>query len=59
MIQKWSDYDKVKGYTDFERLPKGGYVVKILGVSVGQNRDFQQYLNIRPTPTRISGGCAT
>ena len=46
MIQKWSDYDKGNGYTEFERLPKGGYVVKILGVSVGQNRDFQQYLKI-------------
>lgn len=46
MIQRWNDYDKVKGYTDFERLPKGGYVVKILGVSIGQTGDFRQYLKL-------------
>lgn len=46
MIQKWNDYDNVKGYGDFERLPKGGYVVKILGVSIGQNSDFRTYLKL-------------
>ena len=46
MIQRWNDYDKIKGYTDFERLPKGGYVVKILGVSVGQTADFRQFLKL-------------
>lgn len=39
MIQKWNDYDTVKGYSDYERLPKGGYVVKILGVSIEHFRD--------------------
>lgn len=46
MIQRWNDYDKVKGYSDFEQLPKGGYVVKILGVSIGQTGDFRQYLKL-------------
>lgn len=46
MIQRWGDYDKVKGYSDYERLPKGGYVVKILGVSVGQTGDFRKYLKL-------------
>lgn len=46
MIQKWSDYDSVKGYGDFERLPKGGYVVKILGASVEYTSDNRQYLKL-------------
>lgn len=46
MIQKWSDYDKTKGYADFERLPKGGYVVKILGVSTGYTSDNREYLKL-------------
>ena len=32
MIKRFNDYDKVKGYSDAVRLPKGGYVLKILGV---------------------------
>ena len=31
MIQRWGDYDKVKGYSDYERLPKGGYVCRYGG----------------------------
>ena len=46
MIRKWNDYDSVKGYGDFERLPKGGYVIKILGVSVEQYRDNEQTLKL-------------
>ena len=30
-IKHFSDYDKVKGYGDYQILPRGGYVVKILG----------------------------
>ena len=46
MIQRWNDYDSIKGYADYEMLPKGGYVVKILGVSIGQTGDFRQYLKL-------------
>ena len=46
MIQRWNDYDKVKGYGDFQMLPKGGYVVKILGVSMEYTRDGRQYLKL-------------
>lgn len=46
MIRKFSDYDNVKGYADFERLPKGGYVVKILGVSVERFNDYNETLKL-------------
>lgn len=46
MIHRWNDYDKVKGYGDYQMLPKGGYVVKILVVSVGSTRDGRDYLKL-------------
>ena len=46
MIQRWHDYDTIKGYADFEQLPKGGYIVKILGVSVEHYRDNQTTLKL-------------
>lgn len=46
MIKKWNDYDSVKGYGEFERLPKGGYVVKILGVSIEHYRDNETTLKL-------------
>ena len=36
-IRRFSDYDKTKSYTDFEQLPKGGYVLIIKGAEVCHN----------------------
>ena len=45
MIKKFGDYEKTQSYGDFERLPKGGYVLKIQNVEVCQgNRG--EYLKI-------------
>ena len=30
-IKRFGDYEKTQAYGDYEVLPKGGYVVKILG----------------------------
>lgn len=46
MIRKWNDYESTKSYADYERLPKGGYVVKILGVSVEHYRDNESTLKL-------------
>lgn len=32
MISRFKDYDQIQGYSDYERLPKGGYVCQILAV---------------------------
>lgn len=45
MIKAFSDYDKVQAYGDFQRLPKGAYIVSILGVSV-ENGNSGQYLKL-------------
>lgn len=34
MIKRYSNWNNVKAYKGFEQLPKGGYVVKILGVEI-------------------------
>ena len=34
MINRFDDYDKVQVYGDYERLPKGGYVLKVMGASI-------------------------
>lgn len=37
MIQQFKDYAQTQAYGDYKVLPKGGYIVKILGVSQEQN----------------------
>lgn len=37
MIKAFNDYDKVKGYTEGNKLPKGGYVLKVMGVETCTN----------------------
>lgn len=37
MIQQFKDYNETQSYEDYKTLPKGGYVVKIMGVSQEQN----------------------
>lgn len=34
MLKKFDDYESTQTYGNYEQLPKGGYVVKILGVEV-------------------------
>lgn len=34
MITRFNDYDKVQTYGNFERLPKGAYICKVLGVEL-------------------------
>jgi hypothetical protein len=45
MIEQFKDYDQVKAYSEFPTLPKGGYVLKIMGVSVKTNSNGK-YLQI-------------
>lgn len=45
MIKKFGDYEQTKAYTDAETLPKGAYVVKIMGATVEENSNGQ-YIKI-------------
>lgn len=45
MIKRFNDYDKIQSYGDFERLPKGGYICKILNVETCQGKGGE-YLKI-------------
>ena len=45
MIEQFKDYNQVKAYSEFPTLPKGGYVLKIMGVSVKTNSNGK-YLQI-------------
>ena len=44
-IKRFGDYEKTQAYGDYEALPKGGYVVKILGAEVCNN-SVGQYVKI-------------
>lgn len=44
-IKRFGDYEKTQAYGDYEVLPKGGYVVKILGAEVCNN-SVGQYVKI-------------
>ena len=45
MIQRWNDYGTHKT-PDYERLPKGGYVFKILNVETGFWSDNRQFIKL-------------
>lgn len=45
MIKKFGDYEQTKSYSDFQRLPKGGYVLKIMGAEVCESSNGQ-YIKI-------------
>ena len=45
-MKPFKDYDKTKSYGDFEQLPKGGYLLKILGITEKQNRNGGKYFEI-------------
>ena len=44
-IKRFSSYETTKAYTDYQALPKGGYVLKIMGASVHENT-YGQYIQI-------------
>lgn len=46
MINQFKSYSTTQAYTDFERLPKGGYILKVLGVSTGYGERGNQYVKI-------------
>lgn len=46
MIKKFNDYDKTQSYGDYERLPKGGYVLKIQHVETLPGKNGGEYLKI-------------
>ena len=46
MINRFNGYESVQSYSDFERLPKGGYVLKVMGASIGYSKNGNQYVLI-------------
>ena len=40
-IKRFRDYEKTQAYGDYDVLPKGGYVVKILGAELCSNSVVQ------------------
>lgn len=44
-IKRFSSYEKTQAYGDYEQLPKGGYVLKIMGAEVCRN-SIGQYVKI-------------
>ena len=44
-IKRFGDYEKTQAYGDYQQLPKGGYVVKIMGAEVCENSNGQ-YIKI-------------
>lgn len=45
MIKKFSDYEQTKGYGDYEKLPKGGYVLVIKAAQLMQN-SMGEYIKV-------------
>jgi len=44
-IKRFGDYDKVQGYQDRPQLPVGGYIMRIMGAEVKENR-IGQYVQV-------------
>lgn len=40
-IKRFNSYEKTQAYKEFEQLPKGGYILKIMGAEVHENRNGQ------------------
>ena len=40
-IRRFGDYEKTQAYSEYQALPKGGYVVRILGATVHENSNGQ------------------
>ena len=44
-IRRFNDYETTKAYGDIQTLPRGGYILKIMGAEVCENRNGQ-YIKI-------------
>jgi hypothetical protein len=44
-IKRFNSYEKTQSYKDYEQLPKGGYILKIMGAEVCEN-SVGQYVKI-------------
>ena len=44
-IKKFNDYATTQSYGEYKQLPKGGYVMKVLGVDLGEN-SVGQYVTL-------------
>ncbi len=45
-MRAWSDYDKTQAYGDFRKLPKGGYVLKILDARMDRARNGNSFIAV-------------
>lgn len=45
MIKRFNDYEQTQAYGDFQQLPKGGYVMKILDARI-ENKGYGDYIMI-------------
>ena len=45
-MKPFKDYDKTKAYGDYEQLPKGGYILKIIGVTEKTSKAGGKYFEI-------------
>ena len=45
-MKPFKDYDKTKAYGDYEQLPKGGYILKIIGVTEKTSKAGNKYFEI-------------
>ena len=45
-MRPFKDYDKTQAYSDYERLPKGAYILTVLGVSMGRWQSGDEYIQI-------------
>ena len=43
MIKRFDDYEQIKPYGDYESLPKGGYILKILNAERCENKSKNGY----------------
>lgn len=46
MINRFNDYEKVQAFGERRFLPKGAYVLKIMGTKIGTSRNGNQYIRV-------------
>lgn len=46
MINRFNDYEKVQAFGERRFLPKGGYVLKIMGTTMRTSRNGNQYIRV-------------
>ena len=45
-MKPFKDYDKTQAFAEYERLPKGGYVLTVLGVDMQKWPSGDEYLQL-------------